>query len=123
MSIDGELEDVQPRIKKEENRLKKIFRTEAPDKLNIAIGLIERAAFIRVNLEILEQDIKENGWVEMFTQSAETPAYERERIAVKQYNNMVKTYNVYIKQLNDLLPAQAKINDDNDDSFEAFMRK
>lgn len=80
-------------------------------------GLIKRIAFMRVKLEDMEADIKENGLVEMFSQSDKAPPYERKRPTVEVYLNMSKNYQAAIKQMNDLLPKEI-INDENE--LEAF---
>ena len=80
-------------------------------------GLIKRAAFMRVKLEDMEADIKENGLVEMFSQSDKAPPYERKRPTVEVYLNMTKNYQAAIKQLNDLMPKEV-LSDENE--LEAF---
>lgn len=117
-----EREEFEKLVKKEENRLKRIVKKEAVEKYDIAIGIIERIAFHRISIENLEEDIKVNGWIEMFTQSENVPPYERERQTVKQYNGMVKTYSALMKQLNDLLPDNVVIKS-GDDKFDSFINK
>lgn len=56
------------RIKAEKARLKTLYDNLPESRHKLAEGLIERAAFMRVELEELEEDLKENGWVEMFSQ-------------------------------------------------------
>lgn len=122
MTISRE-EEIAKAIKKEENRLKRIFKKEAENKIDVAISLIERAAFQRVHLELLEADINENGFVELFTQSAAAPPYERERVTVKQYNTMGTSYRNTMKQLNDLLPVNVVIKDDKNDLIDFIKNK
>lgn len=109
-------------IKKEENRLKRIFKKEAESKMDIAISLIERAAFMRVQLDILEADILENGFIEWFSQSPDVPPYERERIVTKQFNSMVKMYGTLMKQLNDLLPNNVNLKTDTGSQLIDFIK-
>lgn len=92
------------RIKKEERKLKRLYKDVPKDTKTLIDGLIQRAAYMRIILEDYEADIDENGYVEMFTQSEKTEPYERERPVVRLYNTMNKNYQSIIKQLSDLLP-------------------
>ena len=106
------------RIKKEEQRLKRIYKNIDKDSKAIIDGLIKRAAYMRVTLEDWEADIIKNGCTEMFTQSVNTPPYERERPVARLYNTMNANYQKIIKQLSDLVPKQeAKTKDDGFDAF------
>ncbi len=109
------------RIKKEEKRLKRIYKNIDKDKKAIIDGLIQRAAYMRVTLEDWEKDIMENGCIEMFTQSEKTDPYERERPVARLYNTMNKNYQSIIKQLSDLVPKEAPTKGVEDDGFEAFI--
>ena len=109
---------VDERIKKEVRRLKRIYKNIDKDNKAIIDGLIQRAAYMRVTLEDWELDIMENGCTEMFTQSINTPPYERERPVARLYNTMNKNYQSIIKQLSDLVPKpEPKQEDDGFDEF------
>ena len=109
---------INERIKKEANRLKRIYKNIDKDNKAIIDGLIQRAAYMRVMLEDWEKDILENGYYEMFTQSLTTPPYERERPVTRLYNTMNKNYQSIIKQLSDLVPKpEPKQEDDGFDDF------
>lgn len=90
------------RQKKEQNRIKKLYKNLPKDKLEIAKKLIERAAYMLVSLEEMEAKIDEDGLVVVMPQGN----YEIERAhpLLQPYNAMVKNYNATIKQLDDLLP-------------------
>jgi hypothetical protein len=107
------------RIKKEINRLKRIYKNIDKDNKAIIDGLIQRAAYMRVTLEDWERDIMENGITEMFTQSDKTDPYERERPVARLYNTMNKNYQSIIKQLSDLVPKPEPKQED--DGFEDFL--
>ena len=107
------------RIKKEEQRLKRIYKNIDKDSKAIIDGLIKRAAYMRVTLEDWEEDIIKNGCTEMFTQSVNTPPYERERPVARLYNTMNKNYQSIIKQLGDLVPKEVKAVED--DGFNEFI--
>ncbi|MCI8838146.1 MAG: hypothetical protein HFG74_08805 [Hungatella sp.] len=92
------------RIKREENRLKKIFREVEENRKRTVEGLIKRAAFMRVSLEEFEQDLNENGFTEQFQQGEKQDPYDRKRPVADLYNTMNTSYQKIIKQLTDLLP-------------------
>ena len=109
---------VDERIKKEVLRLKRIYKNIDKDNKAIIDGLIQRAAYMRVTLEDWEMDIMENGCTEMFTQSINTPPYERERPVARLYNTMNGNYQKIIKQLSELVPKpDPKVEDDGFDDF------
>ena len=70
------------RIKKEENRLKKIYKNIEDNKKETVIGLIQRVAYLRVTLEDFEKDLfpdmksavvlTEDGIYDMMTASSGT---------------------------------------------------
>ena len=93
------------RILKEERRLKKIFsENDGNKKFQAALGLIQRAAYMRITLEDYEEDILINGSVEKFSQSENQDPYDRKRPVVDLYNTMNTQYAKTIKQITDLLP-------------------
>lgn len=101
-------------VKKEERRLLKIFKEIPEDKRKVTEGLITQAARSRVMLNYMWQDIQENGEYEMFQQSQNVPAYERERPVARLYNTRDQSYQRALKQLTDLLPKDAKPIDNNE---------
>ena len=109
------------RIKKEEARLRRIYKNIDEDNKAIIDGLINRAAYMRVTLEDWEKDIDDNGFIEMFTQSEKTAPYERERPVIRLYNTMNKNYQSIIKQLSDLVPKYEP--EQKDDGFDSFVAK
>lgn len=92
-------------IKKEEKRLKRIYKNIAKDKKSAVEGLIQRAAFMRVSLDEMEQDINENGFTEKFSQGNQAP-YLRQRPIADIYNKMNTSYQKIINQLTNLLPKE-----------------
>lgn len=107
------------RITKEEKRLRTIYKNIDRDNKAIIDGLIQRAAYMRITLEDYEKDLDEKGYVEQFTQSVNTPSYERERPVARLYNTMNKNYQSIIKQLSDLVPKEVKAVED--DGFKDFI--
>ena len=112
------------RIKDEVKRLKEQIDGLDPKKKKIAEGLIERAAFMRISLDDMEEDLVQNGFVELFSQSVAQEPYERRRPTADTYNSMNASYQKIIRQLTDLLPKEetpTPDNDDKDEGFDAFV--
>lgn len=93
------------RIAAEERRLARIFKDIDEKRKATTRGLIQRAAFMRVSLDGLEEDLNRNGFTEWFSQGDQEP-YQRERPATKIYNTMNVSYQKIIRQLTDLLPKE-----------------
>lgn len=108
------------RIKAENDRLREFYEDLPEDSLDLAIGLIDRAAFLRPTLEDLEQDINDKGTTHLFSQGQETP-YERERPIVRQYNQLLNNYQKILKQLDDFRPPESSAGVY--DGFDDFIRK
>ncbi len=106
------------RIKKELKRLTKIYKN-IPEKSKKSIeGLLENSAFMRITLQDLALDLRENGLTEKFSQSDKTEPYDRTRPNADLYNKINVNYQKIIKQLTDLLPSsekEAQATDDFDD--------
>lgn len=98
---------ISKRIAAEERRLARIFKDIDEKRKATTKGLIQRAAFMRVSLEDLEEDLNRNGFTEWFSQGDQEP-YQRERPAAKIYNTMNISYQKIVKQLADLLPKETK---------------
>lgn len=114
----NELEEKQARIDKEQKRLTRLYSKIDKKRKAVIQGLIERAAFMRVSLDDMEEDLNVYGFTEMFQQGRQEP-YERERPVAKQYNSMNTSYQKIIKQLTDLLPKQ--VEQQKDDGFDSFV--
>lgn len=109
------------RIKAEKARLEKNYAELTDTKKQLAEGLIERAAFMRVELEDLEEFLSENGWTELFSQGNQEP-YDRARPQGQTYNTMNANYQKIIKQLDALLPKEEVKNPAvMDDGFDDFV--
>ncbi len=108
------------RIKKELNRLKKIFKNIPENSKKSTEGLLENAAFMRISLQDLAVDLRENGMTEMFSQGEKTKPYERTRPSADLYNKLNVSYQKCVKQLTDLLPVNEKVKVQTDD-FDDFV--
>lgn len=109
------------RIKAEKERLLEIYQELPQKKAELAIGLIERAAFMRVECEDLEADLRENGWTEPFQQSEKMEPYDRARPQGQSYQTLNSNYQKIIKQLDAMLPPAESAARPKDDGFEDFV--
>ncbi|MBA1354607.1 MULTISPECIES: hypothetical protein [Staphylococcus] len=100
----------------EEKRLLEIYKDLPNEKLKVAQGLIKQAARNRVMLNYMWEDIQENGEYDLFQQSQNVPAYERERPIARLYNTRDQSYQRAIKQLTDLLPKENTQTESNESS-------
>lgn len=64
------------RIAAEHGRLLGLYESLPQEKMALAVGMIERAAFMRVECEDLEAYLQKNGWTEPFQQGSQAP-YDR----------------------------------------------
>lgn len=94
----------QREIKKEIKRLEEVYKDIDVNQKDLLPGLIENAAFTRITLKYLAEDLKENGTTEMFSQSENQTPYSRRRPEADLYNTMTGNYLKFIKQLDDMLP-------------------
>jgi len=105
------------KIKKEINRLKKIYKDIDPKKFSVAEGLIQESAFMRTTLLELKNDVMENGAIDEMPQG--DYSILRESPAVKTYNTMIQRYTTVTEKLLSLLPKDVVV--EKDDGFEEFV--
>ena len=114
---DDDIKIEEQKIETEKTRLLRIYSKIDVKKKNTVVGLIERAAFIRVKLKMLEDDINIYGFTEWFSQGEQEP-YKRQRPEAQIYCSLNTGYQKIIKQLSDLLPKeQVKTESDGFDNF------
>ena len=92
------------KIKKEKTRLKGIFKNLDENKKKLVTPLIEKAAFMSVELDILQDSIQENGWTSEYQNGANQWGEKRSAEA-DTYIALSKNYTAVIKQLTELVPA------------------
>lgn len=118
----GGVEDKENReksIRAEKKRLNGLYAKISDKKKKTIAGLIERAAFMRVSLAELEDDLNTYGFTEYFSQGDQEP-YQRKRPTADLYNTMNTSYQKIIKQLTDLLPREP-FEPERDDGFGDFV--
>ena len=99
--------DKNERITKEKARLLDIFKDLEENKLKTCSALIDRAAFITVSLEDLEEQLNLTGWVEPY-QNGEKQSGMKKAAAADVHISLTKNLNAIIKQLLDLVPPSQK---------------
>ena len=93
-------------ISKDMKKLKAILKQIPKDRQAIAQSLYNELVFMQKTLEILKQQIEEEGPTAMFKQGKQE--FLREHPALKGYNTTVQRYSLLYKQLTDLLPKAAQ---------------
>ena len=109
------------RIKKEFNRLKKVFKDIPKDRKDTCISLIKNAAFMTVTLEDLQKEITENGVVSEY-QNGENQWGTKKSPESDVYNTMIKNHLSVIKQLCDQLPDVESVQPAEDELI-AFVKR
>ena len=96
------------REQKEYDRLSQLYQNIPSNKRQLVDGLLWQAARLRVSLDDLYEDIKENGNTELFKQANDGVEFPRERPESKIFAVRDKSYLAIIKKLDELLPVQEK---------------
>lgn len=94
-------------IRKETNRLSRVFADIDDDHKAVAKQLIQNAAFVSVTLKDLQDLINTNGAVEEYDNGGGQTG-TRISPAMQSYTKLIANYNAVIKQLISLLPADKK---------------
>lgn len=111
--------DKEERIKKEIRRLNSIYTKISKKEKAVIDGLVKRAAYMRITLENMEEDLDANGFTESFSQSLQMDPYDRERPMARLYNTMNKNYQGIMKQLSDFVEKEPP--KPMDDGFDGFV--
>lgn len=102
-------------VTKEYNRLKSLFQNSDENKKKMVDELFKKAAFLKVQLDELQEKIAEEGVT--FVNDKGVPGINP---SYKAYLQSVSTYQGIIKTLNTIFGKQLE---DEGDEFEAFMSK
>nr|DAH69684.1 MAG TPA: hypothetical protein [Caudoviricetes sp.] len=111
------------RIRAEKTRLRRIYKLLPKEAAGTVAGLIDQAAFMRIECEDMADDLRENGWTEKFQQSERLEPYDRARPIGQAYNSTNANYQKIIKQLTALLPKPDTAQKQEDDGFASFVRE
>lgn len=94
-------------------RLKSLFSSVDETKTELVDNLIQQAAFMKVELGILQNQIRIHGAVQVSSKGA-----QRQTEAAKYYTKLVNSYGTVIKTLNSIM---GKNIIDEDDEFDKFI--
>lgn len=99
-------------VRLERNRLRKIFTKErcGVENIHFVLSLIDRAAFLRVELEHMEQQLRVEGVMDFFTQGLQT--MWREHPLSKVHVQYTKNYKDVITKLESYGQADSKKGED-----------
>lgn len=92
------------RIKSEKTRLRGIFRELDENKRKLVTPLIEKAAFMSVELDDLQATIEQDGWTSEY-QNGQNQWGTKKSPEAETYIALSKNYAAVIKQLTELVPA------------------
>ena len=92
------------RIKDEKKRLKEIFAELEENKRNLVTPLIEKAAFMSIELDDLQETIEQEGWTSEY-KNGENQYGTKKSPEAETYIALSKNYAAVIKQLTELVPA------------------
>lgn len=99
----------------EYKRLKDLFNNVEESKSELVDNLIQQAAFMKVELDILQFQIRKYGAVQLSSKGA-----QRQTEAAKYYTKFINSYSTTIKTLNSIM---GKNGDDGDDAFDEFLKR
>lgn len=92
------------RIKFEKTRLKGIFKDLDENKKQLVTPLIEKAAFMSIELDDLQAQIEQDGWTSEY-KNGENQYGTKKSPEAETYIALSKNYAAIIKQLTELAPA------------------
>lgn len=104
-------------IQKERARLAEIFKDVEPEQAGLLEGLLDDAAFLRVENRHLRELMEDTGTVRVHP---EHPTLQKPVEAAKQYRQNVNSYAVIVKTLNSVL---AKASGGEDDPFNDWLKE
>lgn len=99
---------------KERERLTELFKEVEPTKAKLAEGLIEEAAFLRVQNQALRETLVETGMVKIHPQHL---LIQKPVETARQYLKNVNSYSVIVKTLNSILQKNFLAEEDEFDQF------
>ena len=108
------------RVKRRIKELYKIFSLADEDRLKIVTPLINQVANMEEQLETLQADLKETGFVETY-QNGENQSGTKESTVSRAYSSLFKNYVNAIRTLLQCLPKSA--SQEAEDALTVFIKK
>ncbi len=102
-------------INHEIERLRSLFSSVDENKAKLVDILIEQAAFMKVELGILQEQIRKHGAIQVSSKGA-----QRQTEAAKYYTKLINAYGTVIKTLNSIMGKNVT---DGDDAFDDFLKR
>ena len=99
--------------------LNEIYNKISDANKNEATLIYNELVFIIDTIEQLKDDIKKNGATDHFINGKQD--FIRESPSLASYNKLMKTYDMFYKNLINLLPKEQPVYEDTDDEIEAFL--
>jgi hypothetical protein len=96
-------------------RLRSLFSSVDETKTKLVDNLIEQAAFMKVELGVLQKQIRKYGAIQVSNKGT-----QRQTEAAKYYTKLINSYGTVIKTLNTILGTKV---DDGDDAFDEFLKR
>ena len=92
-------------------KLRGVFKDIEENQKKVIEKLIDNAAFMAANMQILQKHISKNGSVETYKNGANQEG-RKKSAEVEVYNAMIKNYTAAVKQLVDMLPCEERKSDE-----------
>lgn len=99
--------DKEKRIRKELNRISRYFDDVAENQRAIVAPLLQNAAFMKVTLEDLQEEINANGPTDEY-KNGNNQFGVKQSATLQSYNALIKNYASVIKTLSQQLPPEQK---------------
>lgn len=99
-------------VQQEYERLKSLFLSIDSTKSELVDNLIQEAAFMKVQLSNLQDQIKKYGAVQISSKGS-----QRQTESAKYYTKLINSYGTVIKTLNSILGKNVQSEDDEFDNF------
>ena len=95
------------RIRREYQRMKKLFSAMPENELKFCDPLLQNAAFMKVTLEDLQEAINQNGVTDSY-QNGANQSGTKASADLQAYNSLAKVYNALMDKLSAKLPKMLK---------------
>ena len=96
-------------------RLRSLFSSVDENKTQLVDSLVEQAAFMKIELGILQEQIRKYGSVQVSSKGA-----QRQTESAKYYTKLINSYGTVIKTLNSIMGKNVI---DGDDAFDDFLKR
>lgn len=96
-------------------RLRSLFSSVDENKTQLVDSLVEQAAFMKIELGILQEQIRKYGSVQVSSKGA-----QRQTESAKYYTKLINSYGTVIKTLNSIMGKNIV---DGNDEFDEFLKR